>query len=137
MQPAATTATSANTGINNLRTRVDTVEGRINGLENQGVDTATINGLIDDKIGNFPTKNEVTTQINTASEALMDYADSTGMTETERQELTRLSSAVDTKLSISDAENTYATKTQLNNAICLSFPKAAIENLFFRNNISN
>ena len=114
---AATTATSANTGINNLRTRVDTVEGRINGLENQGVDTATINGLIDNKIGNFPTKNEVTTQINTASEALMDYADSTGMTETERQELTRLSSAVDTKLSISDAENTYATKTQLNNAI--------------------
>ena len=114
---AATTATSANTGINNLRTRVDTVEGKITGLENQGVDTATINGLIDNKIGNFPTKNEVTTQINTASEALMDYADSTGMTETERQELTRLSSAVDTKLSISDAENTYATKTQLNNAI--------------------
>ncbi len=114
---AATTATSANTDINNLRTRVDTVEGKITGLENQGVDTATINGLIDNKIGNFPTKNEVTTQINTASEALMDYADSTGMTETERQELTRLSSAVDTKLSISDAENTYATKTQLNNAI--------------------
>lgn len=114
---AATTATSANTGINNLRTRVDTVEGKITGLENQGVDTATINGLIDNKIGNFPTKNEVTTQINTASEALRDYADSTGMTETERQELTRLSSAVDTKLSISDAENTYATKTQLDNAI--------------------